>query len=97
MLQCFDWARLTKPPYFFRLREMRKRYVEVKAEMRALYAAGRALKAAHAEWPDNALEHAENIVSAFQKLDMHWPTEPAGGASCETTPPDPQPGSTEGS
>lgn len=72
---CFEWTRLTKPPYLFRLRELRRRYARVKAEMSALYAAGKALRAAQAEWPENALEHAENIIEAFQKLDLKWPRD----------------------
>lgn len=70
-----DWKTLPGPPYLFRLKEVRARWRTLRRQMRLLELATRRLHRAQAEWPDNALKHAERILAVFRALDLHYPDE----------------------
>ena len=66
---CADWTTWEQPPYSWKLGELRKQYRSADATERARIAkAGRAIRRAQAEWPNDAVQHVQQVVAAVRNL-----------------------------
>ncbi len=67
--RCADWSKWERPPYSWKLRELRKQYRLADAIGRArIVKAGQAIRRAQASWPAHAVEHVERVLKAVREL-----------------------------
>jgi hypothetical protein len=67
--ECARWERWEKPPYLWKLKELRNRYRDANPEERGSIAhAGRTIREMEAMWPDNAPAHVSRVLAAVRRL-----------------------------
>ena len=67
---CADWSKWERPPYSWKLKELRKRYRQADTPERArIVKAGRAIRRAQAEWPTQAMQHVQRVLEAVHALE----------------------------
>ena len=68
--RCARWESWPKPPYAWKLKELRKHYRASTGQRRTrIVRAGRAIRAAERVWPEHAVEHVERMLDAIRALD----------------------------
>lgn len=66
---CAQLELWVQPAYSRKLRELRKQYRSADAASRArIVKAGKAIRAAQAEWQADAVEHVQRVLKAVQSL-----------------------------
>ena len=67
--ECADWELWEQPPYSWKLKELRKQYRQADPKQRTrIVRAGKAIRAAQAEWPIHAVEHVKRVLEAVHSL-----------------------------
>ena len=67
--ECARWDRWNKPPYLWKLKELRKRYRDASPEERVrLVRAGRAIREMEAMWPVDAPAYVNRVLAAVRQL-----------------------------
>jgi hypothetical protein len=67
--RCADWSKWGQPPYSWKLRELRNQCRSADAQNRArIVKAGKAIRAAQAQWPTHAAEHVQRVLEAVRGL-----------------------------
>lgn len=66
---CADWSKWEQPPYSWKLKELRRQYRRADpAERTRIVKAGKAIRAAQAQWPAHAEEHVQRVLKAVREL-----------------------------
>ena len=67
--ECARWDRWEKPPYLWKLKELRNRYRDANSEERVSIArAGRVIREMEAMWPVDAPAHVRRVLAAVHRL-----------------------------
>ena len=67
--KCARWELWQKPPYVWKLKELRKRYrVASAAERVRIARAGRAIREMEEVWPHNAAENVDRVLAAVREV-----------------------------
>jgi hypothetical protein len=67
--ECARWELWGRPPYLWKLKELRKRYRDAGAdERRGLVRAARAIREMKGAWPVNAAEHVNRVLEAVRSV-----------------------------
>lgn len=67
--RCADWTKWKQPPYWWKLKELRRKYREAGPDQRVrIVQAGQAIRAAQSAWPVRAQEHVERVLEAVHRL-----------------------------
>ena len=66
--ECARWDRWDKPPYLWKLKELRKRYRQARPEERVpIVRAGRAIREMESTWPVDAAAHVRRVLAAVRE------------------------------
>jgi hypothetical protein len=67
--ECAQWELWERPPYSWKLKDLRKQYRAADTEGRArIVRAGQAIRQAQAQWPTHAVDHAQRVLEAVHGL-----------------------------
>lgn len=67
--ECAQWQLWERPPYSWKVKELRKQYRHADAESRArIVQAGNAIREAQVRWPVHAVEHVNRVLAAVRAL-----------------------------
>lgn len=67
--ECANWSPWERPPYSWKLKELRKAYRSADMQSQArIVQAGKAIRAAQAQWPTHAAEHVQRVLEAVRGL-----------------------------